>query len=323
MVRLHTMTIAALLSLVLPTGKSIAQEIRFSYSSLIGIQSPLWIAKDVGFFKKHGLDVNVVYTPGGLSVVHEMLAGRLQLAISTPAAVLRSNLGGSDFAYIGALSNRIDYSVVANKHVKSVQDLRGRKIAIGTLGAGPDYFGRIVFEKLGMRVGKDITFVTTVGGQPTRLAMLQSGSLDGAVLSPPYTLNAEQLGFSTVLHYASVIPHLFSNGYFARRKYLRDKPRIAENIVKALIDATRYVFSNPAETVDVLARRLQIDDVAFLRRYYQEVLVGQLDRDLYADGKGIETFLEQEHKTSSNAVNVTPDALFDTSILDKLRKKGY
>jgi NitT/TauT family transport system substrate-binding protein len=261
--------------------------------------------------------------PGGVSVVQEMLAGRLQMAIAAPAAVLRANLGGSDFAYIGALSNRIDYVVIADKNIKSVQQLRGKKIAIGTVGAGPDYFGRIVFEKLGMRIGKDIIFVPTVGGQPTRLAMLQSGSLDGAVLSPPYTLNATRLGFPAVLNYASVIPRLFSNGYFARRKYLRDNPRTAENIVKALLDATRYVFSNPGDTIEVLARHLQINDVPFLKRYYQEVLVSQLDRDLYADGKGIEVLLEQEGKTNAETAKLKPDALFDTAILDKLRKEGY
>ena len=315
--------ILAILSIISLESEGFCQEINFSYSSLIGIQSPLWIAQDAGFFKKHRLDVNVVYMPGGLSVVQEMQAGRLQMAISAPAAVLRANQGGSDFAYIGALSNRIDYVLIADKNIKSVQQLRGKKIAIGTVGAGPDYFGRIVFEKLGMRIGKDVTFVPTVGGQPTRLAMLQSGSLDGAVLSPPYTLNAIQLGFPAVLNYASLIPHLFSNGYFARRKYLRDNPRTAENIVKALLDATRYVFSNPADTIEVLARRLHINDVAFLKRYYQEVLVNQLDRDLYANGKGVEMFLEQEGKTNADAAKLKPNALFDTAILDKLRKEGY
>jgi NitT/TauT family transport system substrate-binding protein len=315
--------ILTILSIISLDSEGFCQEINFSYSSLIGIQSPLWIAQDAGFFKKHRLDVNVVYMPGGASVVQEMQAGRLQMAISAPAAVLRANLGGSDFAYIGALSNRIDYVLIADKNIKSVQQLRGKKIAIGTVGAGPDYFGHIVFEKLGMRVGKDVTFVPTVGGQPTRLAMLQSGSVDGAVLSPPYTLNAIQLGFPAVLSYASVIPHLFSNGYFARRRYLRDNPRTAENIVKALLDATRYVFSNPGETIEVLARRLRIQDVAFLKRYYQEVLVNQLDRDLYVNGKGIEAFLEQEGKTNADAAKLKPNAFFDTAILDKLRKEGY
>jgi len=53
------------------------------------------------------------------------------------------------------------------------------------------------------------------------------------------------------------------------------------------------------------------------------VLVHQLDRDLYANGNGIEVFLEQEGKTNADAAKLKPEALFDTTILDKLRKEGY
>src|SRR5712675_135979 len=119
--------ILAILSFTSLYGEGFCQSITFSYSSLIGIQSPLWIARDAGFFKKHRIDANVVYTPGGYSVIQEMLSGRLQMAI-------------------------------------------------GTAGASADYRGRVVFEKLGLRVGTDVVFVQTVGGQPTRLAMLQSGN---------------------------------------------------------------------------------------------------------------------------------------------------
>ena len=58
-------------------------------------------------------------------------------------------------------------------------------------------------------------------------------------------MEAERLGFRPVLEYASVIPHYFSSGYFTRREYIRDNPRIMENTVRALLDATRYVFSMP------------------------------------------------------------------------------
>ena len=165
--------ILAILSFISLYGEGFCQSITFSYSSLIGIQSPLWIARDAGFFKKHRIDANVVYMPGGHSVIQEMLTGRLQMAIAAPGAVLQSNLRGTDFIYFGAISNRMDLVVFADKSIKSVQQLRGKKIAVGTAGAGPDYRGRVVFEKLGMRVGTDVVFVQTVGGQPTRLAMLQ------------------------------------------------------------------------------------------------------------------------------------------------------
>src|SRR6185436_13672890 len=173
-------------------------------------------------------------------------------------AVLQSNLRGTDFAYFGALSNRIDLVVFADKSIKSVQQLRGKRIAVGMAGAGTD-----------------VVFVQTVGRQPTRLAKLQSGNIDAVVLTPPYTMEAERLGFRPVLEYASVIPHYFSSGYFTRRAYIRDNPQIMENTVRALLDATRYVFSNAHGTINFLASQLKLKDDAFLKHYYQKVLLGK------------------------------------------------
>jgi ABC-type nitrate/sulfonate/bicarbonate transport system substrate-binding protein len=265
----------------------------------------------------------VVYIPGGKSVVEGMLAGNIQIAIAAPAAVLRANLGGSDFVYIGALSNSVDFVVITRDGIKSVQELRGKKIAIGNFGSGTDYAGRLVFDKLGMQVGKDIIFTQSLGGQPTRLAMLQSGTVDGVVLSPPFTLRAQQLGFRAVLDFASVIPHYFSLGYFTRRSYIRENPRLVEDSLKGLLDATRYVRSNADGTIKILSRRLQISDEPFLKSYYRDVLLAQLDRDLYPDEKGVDLFLKQEGAANPAAGKIKPGDFIDTSILDKLRKEGY
>lgn len=315
--------LCGLLCLLFTAGASEARNINFSYSSLIGTQSPLWIANDLGFFKKHRIEANVLYIPGGTSVVQGMLAGNIQMAIAAPPAVLRANLGGSDFAYFGALSNRVDFVVITRPAIKSVGELRGKKIAIGNFGSGPDYAGRIVFEKLGMQVGKDIIFTQSLGGQPTRLAMLQSGMVDGVVLSPPFTLRAQQLGFRPVLAFASVIPHYFSLGYFTRRSYIQENPRVLEDTVKALLDATRYALSNADGAIKILSRYLQINDEAFLKSYYRDVLVGQLDRDLFPDEKGVHLLLQQERAANPAAAKVKPEDFIDTSILDKLRKEGY
>jgi ABC-type nitrate/sulfonate/bicarbonate transport system substrate-binding protein len=184
--------------------------------------------------------------------------------------------------------------------------------------------GQSHFEPLdSSRPGKDIVFAQSLGGQPTRLAMLQSGTVDGAVLSPPFTLRAQQLGFHPVLDFASVIPHYFSLGYFTRRSYIRENPRVVENSLRALLDATRYIVANADGTIKVLSRHLQISDEAFLKSYYRDVLLAQLDRDLYPDEKGVDLFLNQERATNPAAGKIKTGDFIDTSILDKLRKEGY
>ncbi len=131
------------------------------------------------------------------------------------------------------------------------------------------------------------------------------------------------MGFNAVLDYATVIPNYFSSGYFTTRRLIRENPRLVESIVKALLDGTRYVASNEEGTVKLIGRYLQISDLPFLRAYYREVLLGQINRTLYPDAKGIDFVLDTEKKTNPAAAQVKPEDFVDPRILDKLRKEGY
>jgi NitT/TauT family transport system substrate-binding protein len=296
-----------------------AQRINFSFSSLTGTQSPLWVAKEAGFFKQHGLDARLVYIPGGSVVVQAMHSGELQFGVSGPAAVIRGNLGGADFAFVAVGSNKIDFVLVTAKHITNVQDLKGKRVGVGRFGGGPDYSSRIVFEKLGLKPEKDINLLQTLGGQPTRLAILQSGAMEGVVITPPFTLQAKQLGFNLLLEYSKIIPNYFSSGFIATRKYIRENPQIVENTVKSLMDAMRYVFSNEGGTMKIVGRYMKITDEAFLRSYYREALLGQINRTLQPDPKAIEFILEEERKTNPAAERVKPEDFIDARFLDKLR----
>lgn len=313
----------ALFFLLSGSADALAERINFSFSSLTGTQSPLWVAKEVGFFQKHGLDARLVYIPGGSVVVLAMQSGELQMGISGPGAVIRGNLGGSDFVYVAVSSNRLDFVLVTPKNITDIQQMKGKRIGVGRFGGGPDYTIRIILEKLGLRPDKDIFLLQTLGGQPTRLAILQSGAMEGIIISPPLTLQAKQLGFNLTLDFATVIPHFFSSGFITTRRYIRENPQAVENAVKALLDATRYIFSNEDGTVKIMSRYMQIADEVFLRNYYREALLKQINKTLYPDIKAVEFTLEQERKTNPAAAQLRPEDFVDTRFLDKLRKEGY
>ncbi len=300
-----------------------AEKVRFSFSSLTGAQSPLWVAKEAGFFKKHNIDADLVYIPGGSVGVQAMLSGELQMGISGPGAVIRSNLAGSDFVYVGVSSNKLDFVLVTAKNITDLKQMRGKRVGVGRFGGGPDYTFRIVLEKLGLKPDKDIFLLQTMGGQPTRLAILQSGAMEGIAISPPLTLRAKQLGFNLLLDFSEAIPHYFTNGFITTRRYVRAKPDVLENAVKALLDATRYIFSNEDGAVKILARYMKITDEIFLRNYYREALLKEINQTLYPDIKAIEFVLEQERKFDPAAAKLRPEDFVDTRFLDKLKKESY
>lgn len=300
-----------------------AEKLNFSFSSLVGSQSPLWIAKEVGFFKNHGVDAQIVYIVGGRVVVQAMLAGELQMGIAGPGAVIRANLAGADLVYVAVSSNQADFVLVTQKSTTDIQQLRGKRIGIGQFGGGPDYTTRIVLEKYNLKPDKDVRIVQMLTGQPGRVAALQSGAIEGIVISPPLTLQARQLGFNLLIDYSVAIPHFFTSGFITTRRFVQQRPQAVESAVKALVDSVRYLFSNEEGTVKVVGQYMRITDHAFLQTYYREVMLRQINRSLYPDMKAVEFVLEQERKTNPEAAKVRAEDFMETRFLDKLSKEGY
>jgi len=133
---------------------------------------------------------------------------------------------------------------------------------------------------------------------PGRVAALQSGSIDAGGSAPRLTLQAKTMGFNLLLDYSTVLPQFFSSGIVTTRKFIREKPKIVENSVKTLLDSMRYMFSHEQGTVELMSRYSKIKDRDFLREYYREVLVKELNRDLYPHLDAVKFALELEKKTN-------------------------
>jgi len=300
-----------------------AEKLNFSFSSLVGSQSPLWIAKEAGFFKKHGIDAQLIYIVGGRVVVQAMLSGELHMGVAGPGAVIRANLAGADLVYVAVSSNMADFVLVTTKAITNIQQLRGKRVGIGQFGGGPDYTTRIVLEKHGLLPDKDVRIVQMLTGQPGRLAALHSGAIEGIVISPPLTLQAKQLGFNLLVDYSVAIPNFFTSGFVTTRRFAQQNPQAVEKSVKALVDAVRYLFANEEGALKVIGQYMKITDHAFLQAYHREVIVKQINRTLYPDAKAIDFVLQQEAKTTSSVAKTKVEDFTDTRFLDKLKKEGY
>ncbi len=312
-----------LLVILWGTNVTAADDINFSYSSLSGPSAPLWVAKEAGFFKRHGIDAQLVYIVGGRVVVQAMLAGEVQMAIAGPAAVIRADLAGGDLVYVGVASQAVDFVLVTEKGISNLQQLRGKRVGIGQFGGAPDFLTRVVFEKYGLKPDKDIRIVQMLTGQPGRLAALQSKAIEAVVIQPPVSLLAKQMGFNLALDYSTVLPPFITSGFVTSRKFIQQKAMLMENCMKALLDAMRYMYSNQEDSMKIVGRTMKMTDEPFLREYYREVLIKQFSKDLYPNVKALELVLDQERKTNPAVAAAKARDFIDTRFLDKLKKEGY
>src|SRR4249920_794346 len=144
---------------------------------------PLWIAKEQGIFRKYGIEAELVFIIAGRAM-QAMLAGQVPVGLVGGTHVVNANTGGGDFAMVLGLENQLDYLFLAKPTIKSGEDLKGKKVGIGTPAGSASLATYVALDHLGLVPRRDNIVLLGIGGVPERMGALRSGSVDATVLSP-------------------------------------------------------------------------------------------------------------------------------------------
>ncbi len=112
-------------------GAAEGNKILLAHGAISANVAPLWIAKEQGMFRKHGLDVDLVFIIAGRAT-QAMLAGQVPVGLVGATHVTNAVTGGGDLVMIVGLQNSLDYLFIARSGIKSGEDLKNKKVAIGT-----------------------------------------------------------------------------------------------------------------------------------------------------------------------------------------------
>jgi NitT/TauT family transport system substrate-binding protein len=132
------------------------------------------VTRKAGLFKKHGLDVDLVYIQGSPILTAAMMSGQVPLSFLGGAAIVASAVGGADTVYLGCAINTLYWRVFSSPEIKDVADLKGKRIGVTTIGSQEDSVVRYLLRERGLNPERDVT-VVAVGSAPTRLAALSKG----------------------------------------------------------------------------------------------------------------------------------------------------
>lgn len=322
MKRFTGLCFAALLLVFANRPSYAAEKMRVSFGALNGPQSPVWVAKERGFFKKHGIDAEVIYIVGTQPSAQAMIAREVHLGAIGPSAVVRATLAGGDLVYVAGMFGAADFVLVTQKEITNINQLRGKRVGIGRFGGGPDFTVRVVLEQYGLRPEKDVTILQMGVGNAGRLAALQAKAIESIIIGPPFTFHARKQGFNLLVNFSEAMPDFISAGLATTRTYARQNPKAAENGIKALIDACEYIRSNEEGTLEIIGRYMRVVDKDILKEYYREI-VKDITGRYYLNAKAVELVLEQEKKTDPKAAKAKPVEFIDHSFLDRLKKEGY
>jgi ABC-type nitrate/sulfonate/bicarbonate transport system substrate-binding protein len=92
-----------------------------------------WVAYEEGFFKKNGLDVELIHIPSTSRAIQAMLAGEMAYSYTDGRTAVQAAMKGADVVMLAGAANRFVFSFMARPEIKKISDLRGRKLVLRAL----------------------------------------------------------------------------------------------------------------------------------------------------------------------------------------------
>ncbi len=313
----------ALILFLLLSAESYSQErIKIAYSSADASNFVWYAAVDTGFYKKNGLEVDLIFIPSSTTAVSSVIAGDIQLANNSGGAVANAAVGGASLVMTACYINTLPYELVVQESIKSAEDLKGKSVGISRVGSASDVAARALVKGLGLEPVKDVP-ILQVGGAPERAAAFRTGRIAGFP-SPP-----------GIIHLAKGMPHriLISTADFQKRfdfpyicstttkSFLTTHRDTVKRITMALIEATQFLKTRKEESKKIIAKYSRQNNPAYLESSY--VAVAKLhDRVPLVTREGTEVQIKEALARKPGA-SLRVEDLVDESIVRELEKSGF
>jgi NitT/TauT family transport system substrate-binding protein len=229
-----------------------------SYSNLDPTFLPLWLAVDAGVFQRNGLAVEVQNIDSSKGIP-ALLSGQVQVAKLSGSETLSAAAGGADVVVTSVGAPVYPNVFQVAQDIKTVADLKGKKVGVSSIGSGSDVATRLGLQKVGLDPDKDVSIVA-VGSSTNRVAALLSGAIQGGLSTPPDTLTLEAQGFHMLFDMTQLgIQAALINDAFLR-SYVAANHDTVQHYVDSLVQATALARKDRAAAVKSLKKYLKSDD---------------------------------------------------------------
>jgi NitT/TauT family transport system substrate-binding protein len=303
---------------------SAQEKLKTVYSSADATNFVWFAALDAGFYKKHGLDVELVFIPSSTTAVSSVIAGDIPIGNNSGGTVASAVVGGANLVLTACYINTLPYELVVQESIKSAEELRGKSIGISRVGSASDSAARALVKGLGLEPVKDVP-ILQVGGTAERAAAFRGGRIAGFP-SPP-----------GVIHLAQGMPHrvLISMADFQKRyefpficssttrNFLTTRRDTVRRLTMALIEATHFLKTHKDESKKLIGKYSRQTNAGYLEDSYN-AMAKLHDRVPLVTRAGTEEQIKEALALSRKAgASLKFEDMVDESVVREIDKSGF
>jgi NitT/TauT family transport system substrate-binding protein len=238
--------------------------VRISYASRTIASILPFIAVDKGFFKEEALEPQLILTRGTTAIAASV-AGDVE-AIHIMGSAIRGIIQGLPMKVLAVYNQRPLFWLTTRPELKTFGDLKGKTMAVTTIGGSQQLAGNHMLRKGGIDPAKEITTIVS-GDVPAQLQAQISGPVHITVLSPPTVFIARDRYKLNLLATTSDEYINFISGIIVSEKTLRERTGLIKRTLRAMAKANRFFFANENDSAEILAKYLNVSQAVAVDTY--------------------------------------------------------
>jgi NitT/TauT family transport system substrate-binding protein len=308
-------------SAILSLPVSAQDRIRLSHSALEANNAIWYIAQDLGFYKKNGLEAELLFIPSTTTSVMSLVSGDVQIANASGGGVASAVVAGSDLVLVACYQNSLPYELVVNESVKSPEDLKGKSIGISRIGSASDVAARVLLKGLGLEPDKQVLIIQ-VGGPAERAAAFRTGRIAGFP-APPGVIHLTNMTFKILASTADLktrfeFPYICAT---TTKAFLARRRDTVKKAVMAHIEATHFFKSRKEEAKKMISKYSRITNAAYLEDSYTAA-AKLYDRVPLVTRPGMEAQI-QEAAARKPGARLRFEDMVDDGLVRELDQSGF
>jgi ABC-type nitrate/sulfonate/bicarbonate transport system substrate-binding protein len=264
-----------------------------------------------GHFKQQGLDVQLITIRQSDVIVKATMAGELNFMSVIPTAILAS-VRGLPIRVIAVNVDNAPYVLVGRPQIKTMSDLKGKKIAVSSLGGMSTLVVREIVARNGLDPDRDVTYLS-VGGSETRSGAMAVGFVDAALMTIPLNYAPERQGYNRLAWGPDYVKYPM-NGVSGSPEYFAANRDLVIALLRGIAGGARDVKERKSEMASFLKGYLDVPEDEAAKSY--EFLVNHMPENMIVDDAAI----RQAMDFAASALKLKPDAVPDIS---KVRDWSY
>lgn len=242
--------------LLLPQPRSAAalEEVLVSYAGPTVTFLPAEVARQRGFLREHNLDMKLLLTRSEADRA-ALVSGSVDYTLRAGSSFVSAARGlPVKIVFLGTL--RPFWGLVVRPEIKSVAELKGKSVGVPGLLGAQQISAKVILKHYGLDPERDVVYRVVDTG--TRIAAILAGSLDSSMMDYGEAFRAKKAGLKMLVN-AADLHGLLAGGLAVNTKKLKEKPDQVRRMLKAMVQALRYIQENPEGTQQVMMDWLKLD----------------------------------------------------------------